>query len=260
VSPGRRNSSLLGLSGLLAVTVVLAQIAYPLTDGEPLRLLTIATVLVFAAASVVHAAATRGTNWALRLLVVSGGIGLLAEAVGVRTGVPFGRYAYADSLGAKLFDVPVIVPLAWVMMSYPCLLLGRRLARGTRHKATTVALTGGLTLAAWDLFLDPQMVAAGHWTWAYPAPALPGIPGIPITNFAGWVAVAIVMVGALHLALNDQPRASETVPAALLAWTWIGSTVGNAVFFDRPGVALWGGLAMGVFTAPYLRSMRRGRR
>lgn len=260
MSQGRRNSRLRRLSGLLAVVVVLGQIAYPLAAGEPLRLLTIATVLVFAAASLLHAAATRGAAWALRLLVVAGGIGLLAEAVGVRTGVPFGRYAYADSLGSKVLDVPVIVPLAWVMMSYPCLLLGRRLARGASHKTAVVALTGGLTLAAWDLFLDPQMVAAGHWTWAHPIPALPAIPGIPVTNFAGWVVVAVVMVGALHLALTDHRRASETVPAALLAWTWIGSTVGNAVFFDRPGVALWGGFAMGVFTAPYLLSMRRGRR
>ena len=258
MSPTRKNSTLGRLSVLLAVAVVLAQIAYPLVDGEPLRLLTIGTVLAFAAASLLHAAATRGTGWALRLLVVAGGIGLLAEAVGVSTGVPFGRYAYADTLGAKLFDVPVIVPLAWVMMSYPCLLLGRRLARGGRLPA--VALTGGLTLAAWDLFLDPQMVAAGHWAWAYPTPDLPGVEGIPITNFVGWVLVAVVMIGALHLTLPDRPRATETVPAALLAWTWIGSTVGNAVFFHRPGVALWGGVAMGICAAPYLLSLRRGRR
>ncbi len=258
MSPGRKNSTLRRISVLLAVAVVLAQIAYPLADGEPLRLLTIGTVLAFAAASLLHAAATRGAGWATRLLVVAGGIGLLAEAVGVHTGVPFGRYAYADTLGAKLFDVPVIVPLAWVMMSYPCLLLGRRLAR--RGRLTTVALTGGLTLAAWDLFLDPQMVAAGHWAWAYPTPDLPGVQGIPITNFAGWVLVAVFMIGALHLALPDRPRATETVPATLLAWTWIGSTVGNAAFFHRPGVALWGGVAMGVCTAPYLLSLRRGRR
>ena len=259
MSPGRESPPLLRLSAVLAGAVVLAQIAYPLSDGEPLRLLTIATVLVFAAASLLHAAGTRGTAWALQLLLVAGGIGLQAEAVGVRTGVPFGRYAYADTLGTKLFEVPVIVPLAWVMMSYPCLLLGRQLARGMRHQATSVALTGGLTLAAWDLFLDPQMVDAGHWTWAYPNPALPGIPGIPLTNFVGWMVVAIVIIGALHLTLPDQPRAPQTVPAALLAWTWIGSTIGNALFFDRPGVAVWGGLAMGALTAPYLFSLRRGR-
>ena len=42
------------------------------------------------------------------------------------------------------------------------------------------------------------MVAAGHWAWASPEPALPGVPGIPLTNYAGWLlVVALVMVAAL---------------------------------------------------------------
>lgn len=253
---GRRVSrALLRLSAGLAVAVVLAQIAYPLTEGEPLRLLTIATVICFAAASLVHATATRGARWAMGLFVIAGGIGLLAEAIGVRTGVPFGRYAYADSLGPQLLNVPVIVPLAWVMMSYPCLLLGRRLGR---RRPIVTALTGGFTLAAWDLFLDPQMVAAGRWVWAFPEPALPGVPGIPITNFVGWLVAAVVMILSLDKTL-PRLKARDGVPSALLGWTWIGSTIGNAVFFDRPAVAVWGGLAMGVFTAPYLLSQRRTR-
>jgi uncharacterized membrane protein len=264
--PGRR------VAATLAALTVLAQIAYPLTTGETLRLLTIATVLLFAAASLVHAAVTRGPRAAVVLLVVAGGIGLLAEAVGVRTGVPFGTYAYARSLGPQLLDVPVIVPLAWVMMAYPCLLLGRRLARsygratqrsrarrGGLPPGAVVVLTGGLALAAWDLFLDPQMVAAGHWTWANPAPALPGVPGVPLTNYAGWVGVSLVLMAILHLSFPQAPRAPEDVPGALLAWTWAGSTLGNAAFFGRPSVALWGGTVMGLVVVPYLLSWWDGR-
>jgi putative membrane protein len=254
------------VSVTLAVATVLAQIAYPLTDGKPLRLLTIATVLLFAGASVLHAAASRGPRWGLGLLVVAGGIGLAAESVGVRTGLPFGDYRYADTLGPKLLDVPVIVPLAWVMMAYPSLLLGRRLARAaarrsrTRSPSGAVAVaTGALCLAAWDLFLDPQMVAAGHWTWRDPHPALPGVPGIPVSNYLGWLLVAVVMIGVLHVLLPPRPRASEDVPGALLAWTWAGSVIGNAVFFDRPAVAVWGGVAMGVVVVPYLYSWWDGR-
>jgi putative membrane protein len=198
----------------------------------------------------------------LTLLVVAGGIGLTAEAIGVRTGLPFGEYGYARSLGPRLLEVPLIVPLAWLMMAYPCLLLGRRLAPASRRSAgsgrprrapvTTVAVTGGLALAAWDLFLDPQMVAAGHWSWAHPTPALPGVPGVPLTNYAGWVVVSLLVVAALHLTFPDRPRAPEGVPGALLAWTWAGSTVGNAVFFHRPAVAVWGGAVMGLVVVPYL--------
>lgn len=260
---------------VLAGAVVLVQISYPLLSGEALRLSTIATVLLFATASLVHAATTRGARTALAVLVVAGGLGLLAETVGVRTGVPFGEYAYADSLGAKALGVPVVVPLAWTMMAWPCLLLGRRLAGGLPGRAArrvATAAAGGLTLAAWDLYLDPQMVAAGHWTWRFPEPALPGVPGVPLTNYAGWVLVALVMVSALDAVVpRSAPRGGGTgpgadaradlVPAALLAWTWLGSGLANLAFFDRPAVAAYGLVAMGVCTAPYLaRVVREVRR
>ncbi len=46
------------------------------------------------------------------------------------------------------------------------------------------------------------------------------------------------------------------VPALLLAWTWAGSVVGNAAFFGRPAVAVWGGLLLGAFVVPYLVLVR----
>lgn len=251
---------------VLTVLTILAQILYPLTDGGALRVLTIGTVLLFTAASLTHAAVTRGPSAALAVLVLAGGAGLAAEAVGVRTGFPFGEYAYAGTLGPQLLEVPLLVPLAWVMMAYPCLLLGRRLGRGLARRSraarpsTAVTLvTGAVALASWDLFLDPQMVAAGHWTWADPDPGLPGVPGVPLTNYAGWVAVSLVVIALLHASVPDPRRAPEGVPGALLAWTWLGSTLGNAVFFDRPEVAAWGGVAMGVVVAPYLWSLWQGR-
>lgn len=248
------------------MATVLAQVAYPLVAADTLRWLTIATVLLFAGACVLHAAATRGALWAASLVLLTGGISLAAEAVGVRTGVPFGSYEYASTLGPKVLDVPVIVPLAWVMMAYPCLLLGRRLSRAAARRGrratpsiVVTVFTSALTLASWDLFLDPQMVAAGHWRWHDPTPALPAVPGIPLTNYAGWIVVSLVLMLVLDLLLPVGQREPEAVPGALLAWTWAGSVVGNAVFFDRPAVAWWGGIAMGLLVVPYLYSWWDGR-
>ena len=242
---------------VLAVLTVLAQIAYPLVHGEVLRRLTIATVVLFCAASVTHAAVHRGRAWAAGMFVIAAGGGLAAEAIGVATGVPFGEYAYSVSLGPQVLGVPLVVPLAWAMMAYPCLLLGRRLGRNKGTAA--VALLGGGALASWDIFLDPQMVAAGHWLWARPGPTLPGVAGIPLSNFLGWLLVAVLMVAALDTLLPPRRRRSEVVPAALLTWTWAGGLLGNALFFDRPAVALWGGLVMGAFVVPYLLSLWDGR-
>jgi carotene biosynthesis associated membrane protein len=254
---------------VLVVAGVLTQIAYPLLFGPALRAATIVSVLLLAAAALTHAGATRGRSAALIVLVVAGGLGLAAETIGVHTGFPFGAYAYADSLGPRLFGVPLVVPLAWTMLAYPCLLLGRRLTRSGNRVRT--ALAGGVGLAGWDLFLDPQMVAQGHWSWVDPTPALPGVPGVPLTNYAGWLLVSVLLIAVLDRSLppltgevaENGTRSrhfvqdhGEIVPAAVLAWTWCGSAVGNLVFFDRPWVALYGGLAMGAVVLPYLLQLR----
>lgn len=238
---------------LLAAAAVLTQISYPLLDGAGLRTATVVSVLLFCGATLTHAAATVGAGGALRVLGVAGGIGLAAEVVGVSTGVPFGRYAYTGTLGPEVAGVPVVVPLAWTMMAWPALVAARRLA-GPSWRAVPVA---AWLLASWDLFLDPQMVAAGHWTWTFPEPALPGVAGVPLTNYAGWLLVAGVLQSALHLAVparrGHRPLPTDhLVPAVLLGWTWLGSTVANLAFFDRPAVAAWGFVGMGLVTAPYL--------
>jgi uncharacterized membrane protein len=259
-SPDRRGVALRA-SLALVVTGVLAQIAYPLLSGAALRAATVLSVLLLAGASVLHAGAVWGRRGALLVPAVAGGLGLGAETIGVHTGFPFGTYAYADTLGPRLAEVPLVVPLAWTMLAYPCLLLGRRLAgQLSTGRPVVTALTGGLGLAAWDLFLDPQMVAQGHWSWAYPTPALPGVPGVPLTNYAGWLLVSILMIATLDAVLPrsapDHRRSRELIPAAVLAWTWCGSALGNLVFFGRPWVALYGGLAMGVVVLPYLLLVR----
>ena len=237
---------------VLAVTTVLLQIAYPLVGGQPRDVLTVITVVAFFLASTTHALVHRGLRWTALYVLVTTGTGLLAESIGTSTGFPFGEYDYAGSLGWKLLSVPVVIPLAWAMMAYPCLLVGQRLA-STRLGAAAV---GGFALASWDLFLDPQMVEAGHWAWSDVQLALPGSPGIPVSNYLGWLLVAVLMIGVLQLL--PRRRADDRVPAALFLWTYASSVLANAVFFGRPAVALIGGVGMGLVAIPYARSLRRG--
>ncbi len=243
--------------GLVAVTVLL-QVAWPLLSGEPRRILTITTVVVFAAASLAHALASRGATYAGLLMLVAGGGGLLVEAVGTATGLPFGGYDYAgsggaDSLGPRALGVPLVVPLAWVMMAHPCALAGRRLAGAARGW-----LPAAWLLATWDIFLDPQMVGEGHWTWSSPAPGLAGVPGVPLTNYLGWLLSAVLMMLVLvRISGPPRPLAVDGPAAVLLLWTYASQVLANLAFFHRPAVALWGGALMGVAIVPYARSLRR---
>ena len=167
------------LPWLLALATILAQIAWPLTHGDTRDTLTVVTVVLFFLTSASHAWLSRGLLWTLGWFVLSAGLGFGVEVLGTRTGLPFGDYTYAGSLGPTVAGVPVVIPLAWAMMSYPALLAARRLVSGPLMTPVVAAVA----LASWDLFLDPQMVAEGHWTWALDrTPVLLGITNVPVAE------------------------------------------------------------------------------
>jgi uncharacterized membrane protein len=226
--------------------LVLAEVGYPLVHGQTRAALTVVTVVAGFAASVCHALFTRGVPAAVALVAVTAGGGFAMEALGVATGVPFGTYDYTDALGPRVAGVPVVVPLAWTWMAWPAWLVAARLVRPS---AARIAVAG-LGLASWDLFLDPQMVAEGYWRWADPRPALPGEPGVPLSNYAGWLAVAVVLVASLSRFAPVPVSARDAPMLALYLWTYAASVLAHAVFLDLPGSAVWGGLAMGLVALP----------
>jgi uncharacterized membrane protein len=233
---------------VLGALTILMQIAYPLTAGEVRDRLTVATVIVFFLASASHALLWRGARFTAALLAVTAGGGYLVEVLGVQLGLPFGAYAYTGQLGVEVLGVPLIIPLAWTMMAYPALLVGRRISR---HPVGG-PIIAGLALATWDLFLDPQMVDAGHLVWLGGGPT---VLDIPVSNFAGWFVTAILMMALLWRAGGDVP-ADDRVPHALYLWVYASSVLAHLVFFGLPASALVGGLGMGAVVLLFLRSLR----
>lgn len=236
---------------VLVVTVIALEIPYPLVHGSARDTLTVVTVVVFATAAVVNAAAT-GRWWhGPSLLLVVGGGAFAAEALGVHTGYPFGRYRYLRGLGPSVAQVPVVVPLAWVMMAQPSAAVARRLARSRAARI----VVGAAAMSTWDIFLDPQLVYAGHWRWFDRTPHLPGVGDVPLSNLGGWLLVTLVLMAAMSLWSGRE--ADDPPSIALWVWTWLGSTVANLAFFDRPWVALWGFVGMGVIGVPLSRQLAR---
>ena len=228
---------------LLLAFLVLLQIGYPLTDGTARARLVMATVVVGFVLSVGHAVATRGPRVAATLVVVTCLGGLATEALGVATGVPFGHYDYGDALGPKLAGVPWVIPLAWTWMAWPAWLAAGVLASSRLVRV----LVAGVGLAAWDLFLDPQMVAERYWVWSGSFAGLPGVPDVPVRNYLGWLLVAVVMMALLGTGTgtgDDRPM------HALYLWTYGSSVLAHAVFLGLPWSALWGGLGMGLVAVP----------
>ena len=255
---GGGGGFLRALPWVLALLTILAQILWPITHGSTRATVTVVAVVLFFLASASHAVISRGWLWALGWFVASAGIGFGVEVLGTRTGLPFGDYTYADTLGPMVAGVPAVIPLAWAMMSYPALLVGRRLVRGTLGTAVVAAVA----LASWDLFLDPQMVGEKHWTWNLDrTPVLIGIPDIPLQNFVAWLLVSLVLMLVLGLLPRRRTDGAEGdgVPALLYLWTYVSSVVLNVFFLHRPSVAIWGGIVMGIVAIPYAYALWTGR-
>jgi uncharacterized membrane protein len=244
------------LPWVLLGTLVLTQICYPLTAGGVRAGCTVLTVVLGWLLSVSHAWLTRGPRAALALVGIATVGGFLVEAVGVATGFPFGTYAYSGQLGPKVLGVPLIIPLAWTWMAWPAWLAAQRLTRSVTGRIGLAALG----LAAWDLFLDPQMVAEGYWRWLDPTPALPGVPGIPIGNYLGWLGFAVLLMTALSLWMRGVSSTGSDSPMIVLwLWTYASSVLAHAVFLDLPASAAWGGAVMGAVVIPLAVRLARQR-
>ena len=230
----------------LAFATILGQILWVLVSGTPRVVITVLTVITFFLASVTHAYVSRGLAWAASYTGITLAFGWAIEFLGITTQFPFGDYQYESLLGPGIAGVPLVIPMAWSMMAYPCLLAAERLS--TTYLGT--AVLGGILLASWDLFLDPQMVGEGYWTWADTGWALPGIPGIPLQNFLGWLLASVVLMALL----SRLPRkvAHDGVPTMMLIWTFASNVLAAPVFFGRPGVAVWGLVCMGAVMVPWM--------
>lgn len=242
------------LISTLSVAIAL-QIAYPLLNGEALRLITIAVVYWGAAAMLAHALFSYGLTYAARYFAITFFFALAIEQIGMRTGWPFGNYEYSVDLGYQIYGVPLVVPFAWLMMAYPIFLMARRLSRHWSF------LVGGYGLMAWDLFLDPQMVSAGRWSWEVSGSHVPFQPEIPLSNAFGWLLSGIALMALLNLALPRDRRAhaSRSIPEIFVAWTWVSGMIANLFFFDRPGIAFFAGIAMGLIVIWHFLALRYGR-
>jgi len=232
------------------------QILYPLSHGGILRVLTMLFVYAGAATMLFHALFSYGAKYFSLYLLITFSLSLLIEELGSRTGWPFGEYHYSSTLGFQIFSVPLVVPFAWIMMVHPILIVARKIA------PHWVFLVGGFGLMTWDLFIDPQMVSAGRWSWKMIGPHVPFQPFIPLSNTAGWLLSGMALMAILHKVLPKERRkigASALVVELFLTWTLFSGVIGNIFFFNSPGIALSGGIPFLTLLIPYYFLSRLGR-
>ena len=219
---------------------VLAMIALPVArwvvGDDAIRWGVVVTTVFQFGAVVVALAGAWKISRTVKALAFVAAAAYLAEFLGSKTGFPFGEYHYTSLLQPQLAGVPLLIPLAWFMMLPPAWAVAQVIV-GDRSRGL-FALVSALAFTAWDLFLDPQMVAWGLWVWQ---DSTGGYFGIPLQNYAGWLLISFLITFLLG------PSRLPLKPLLVIyGIVWVFQTIGQAFFWGLPGPALGGFAGMGV--------------
>ena len=194
------------------------------------------TLLAFIFA-LLHGSQYLGWKRTLILLLLTFAVSLLFESVGVATGWVYGPYHYTAKLGPKFLGlVPLLIPVAWFMMSYPSYIIADRLVPGRWkpwQRLLAVAAVGGIVMTAWDLVMDPFMVKGGSWVWDTQGAYF----GIPLQNYWGWwltVFTTFALYGWITARSKAALPASNFDRWALVAYliTMVGAVLAAWVVVD----------------------------
>lgn len=243
----RKSSDIL----LTLYTLIVSYIVVSFFLGVEYRpfFLPLSTLMLFIFA-VDHSIQRLGWPKALLLLGATFVVSLAFESVGVATGWVYGAYSYTEKLGYKFMGlVPLIIPIAWFMMSYPSFIIASRLTPGNQkiwRWRIWLAAIGALVMTAWDLAMDPMMVAGDHWIWDSPGAYF----GIPLQNYWGWwLTIFVIYIIFLNLGRITPTSLAPSDPGferqVVLSYAITGlSTVVVCLQIGLQGPALVGLFAM----------------
>ena len=117
----------------------------------------------------------------------------VSESLSLRTGMPFGSYYFTDVMGPKLFDLPVLLVLAYLGMAY-CSWVLSLLITGCRKpmkgiRIVVVPLLASFIMLAWDVSMEADWSTVDRaWVWRDGGPFF----GVPLSNFFGWYLTAFL--------------------------------------------------------------------
>lgn len=120
------------------------------------------------------------TNKFLLWAVLTYTVTFILEVIGVKTGLIFGEYNYGNTLGIKLFDVPLIIGFNWVFVILGSISISRLMTSNLFLSASISAFIAFL----FDLILEPVAVKLDYWSWSE------GI--IPLQNYLAWFVIALI--------------------------------------------------------------------
>ncbi len=164
------------------------------------------------------------------LLMIISLIPVLVEGISVKTGLPYGVFAYSDKLGWKILNT---VP--WVLIiSYPPILLGSislTSQLGQSKSRFKLSILGSIINTIVDMVIDPAAVFIGFWAWDKKGVYY----GVPLINFFGWLFTSFLYINIFYLFIDGLKKDLGLVPLSVsksLLWIvffWTGYLLSNQI-------------------------------
>lgn len=109
-----------------------------------------------------------------------------AEFIGLSYGILFGEYYYTNRFAPNLFDVPIAIGFAWLMVMGT----SHALANSISAKKWMQPIIGACIAVIIDLVIDPvAFKLKQYWIWEEDGVYY----DIPFSNFLGWFIVALIL-------------------------------------------------------------------
>lgn len=101
--------------------------------------------------------------------------GYMIEWIGIHTSYLFGTYHYGSVLGFKIDEVPLIIGLNWVLLTFGA----SAIVNKWKIQLLLKALLAGVLMTALDWLMEPVAVKSGFWWWENGS--------IPFYNYICWM-------------------------------------------------------------------------
>jgi uncharacterized membrane protein len=85
--------------------------------------------------AIIHGSLVYGRRGILIFATLCLSVGTIAESLSLRTGFPFGHYEFTELMAPKLFDLPILLALAYLGMGYVLWVLSLKPSGGRFHMA-----------------------------------------------------------------------------------------------------------------------------
>ena len=118
-------------------------------------------------------------SWITWLMVYL--IGMSVELIGVNTGLLFGSYHYGENLGTKVFGVPLLIGVNWLVLTF----LTASISRRYLINKWLAILCGAFLMVSLDFFIEPTAPKFDFWHWEG------GVA--PVRNFVDWFVISFLL-------------------------------------------------------------------